>query len=782
MVQAPTRENNILDLLLTTIPDQVHRTNVVPGISDHSAISAELSLRAATSKKKPRKVLIYGKIKDKEGMAAKINEFVANITTNWQDRSVDQNWTQFKDGLRSIILQFIPEKTIREKHHLPWINHTIKKLLKRKKRRYDKAKRTQNNKHWEAYKRLQQECRNAIKSAHEQYLQGLFEEDSGKPSKKFWRTIKSRRKDNIGVPPLRDRNGILVTTSKGKAQILSDQYQKVFTNEDLQNVPTVTENHPNMNPIIISERGVTSLLKKLNTKKAIGPDLVSTRVLKEHAESIAPALTRIYQQSLDTGEVPEDWRKANITAIYKKSDKQDPANYRPVSLTSVACRCLEHIIFSEIMNHLDTHDILVHNQHGFRSKRSTETQLITTVEDLAQIMDKRGHADVLILDFCKAFDTVAHVRLLNKLEGFGINGSTHQWIRNWLTKRTQTVVIDGESSTQVRVGSGVPQGTVLGPLMFLLFINDIGKEVKESKLRLFADDCLLYRDIRSTSDMEALQKDLDSLSNWANTWQMQFNAAKCHQLRITNQRSPTATEYKMNGHTLQRVEHHPYLGVELSDKLSWSHHIDNSCQKANRSLNFIRRNLGRCSQATKTMAYKSLVQPHLQYASSAWDPHQRNHIDKLEKVQSKAARFILRRYGREESVTAMREELGLQTQQACRFVNRMTMFYKSIHGHVILPLPNCITRNVRETRGHHPHQFTLPSVHLDSYKFSFFPHTIRCWSILPVHIISSVTPETFKSNLQKALTKKEIIMVPPCDIYNRPRLGSGSDLLPRTVF
>ena len=434
------------------------------------------------------------------------------------------------------------------------------------------------------------------------------------------------------------------------------------------------------------------------------------------------------------------------------------------------------------MSHLDQHNILANNQHGFRTKRSTETQLLTTIDDLAQSLDNKGHMDVLILDFTKAFDTVAHKRLLRKLEHYGVVGNTHRWITKWLTQRTQTVVVDGESSTAIKVGSGVPQGTVLGPLMFLLYINDIGDEVHDSKLRLFADDCLLYREIRTRNDEEGLQQDLDKLTNWAKKWQMSFNAKKCFQLKITNKKSPINTEYKMSGHVIERINHHPYLGVELAEKLSWGEHINIITQKANRSLNFIRRNLGRCSSKTKEMAYKSLVQPHLQYACAAWDPHQAQHIQKIEKIQSRAARFVTGNYGRYESVSTMKTELGWLPQQASRFVCRMTTLYKITNSHIAVSLPDNITPNTRVSRGHHDHQFTVPPAYIDSYKFSFFPRTIRCWNILPPSIISSPTPDAFKASIIKALKTKELYMVPPRDIYNRPRLGSSSDSLPGAMF
>ncbi len=209
-----------------------------------------------------------------------------------------------------------------------------------------------------------------------------------------------------------------------------------------------------------------------------------------------------FQQSLDNGEVPKDWRRANITAIYKKSNRQDPPNYRPVSLTSVSCKTLEHIIFSHTMGHLDHYNILVHFQHRFRSK-SKETQLILTIDDMAKNLFVNRLMDMCILDFSKAFDRVPHQRLMAKLEYYGIRGQTRSWIEKWLTSRVQQVVVDGEISREEIVRSGVPQGMVLEPLMFLIFINDIGYNIS-STIHLFADDALIYRYVKNKEDSDNL--------------------------------------------------------------------------------------------------------------------------------------------------------------------------------------------------------------------------------------------------------------------------------------
>ena len=216
-------------------------------------------------------------------------------------------------------------------------------------------------------------------------------------------------------------------------------------------------------------------------------------------------------------------------------------------------------------------------------------------------LNHQKQIDIILLDFSKAFDTVPHQRLLTKLRYYGINGSTYNWIQTWLTQSTQCVVLNSESSCPVSVMSGVPQGTVLGPLMFLLYINDITKDIN-SPLRLFADDCLLYRVINSVEDINRLQEDLNKLSEWADTWQLKFNISKCTVIRCTRSLSPLTYDYTLHSRILDISDQHMYLGVLVHKSLSWSPHISNVVNKASRTLNFLKRNLNKCSKQVKESA------------------------------------------------------------------------------------------------------------------------------------------------------------------------------------
>ena len=277
--------------------------------------------------------------------------------------------------------------------------------------------------------------------------------------------------------------------------------------------------------LTINIEGVEKLLSGLNPSKASGPDEIPCRLLKELSHELAPVLTAIFNQSLNSGILPKVWSKAFITPVFKKGSRCEPENYRPVSLTCVSCKILEHIICKHIRLHLERHEILTPLNHGFRSKFSCETQLLLTLQDLLGARDTKIQIDLAILDFSKAFDTVPHERLLGKMKFYGINGPILQWTAAFLENREQCVMVDGAKSKPTRVESGVPQGTVLGPLLFLLHINDL-PGVVSSQVRLFADDCLMYRPIRVRDDQVSFQQDLLALERWGDTWGMRFNAKK----------------------------------------------------------------------------------------------------------------------------------------------------------------------------------------------------------------------------------------------------------------
>ena len=359
---------------------------------------------------------------------------------------------------------------------------------------------------------------------------------------------------------------------------------------------------------------------------------------------------------------------------------------------------------------------------------------------------------MIIMDFEKAFDKVSHRRLLAKIHDYGIRGKLYDWVKTFLTERKQRVVVNGEYSDWVSVTSGVPQGTVTGPLWFLIFINDLPNNIS-SKIRLFADDCVIYRTIRGPSDADLLQQDLHKLTEWQNKWLMRFNEKKCYVMRIAQARSPLQFEYTLNGSQLQSTSCHGYLGVDISSDLKWNQHIFRTAAKANRALGFVRRNLKPCSRRIKNLAYVTLVRPILEYGSAIWDPYTQLLIDKLESVQRRAVRFIMNDYSRFHSVSDMMSELGIEPLSFRRRIARLTNFHKARGGHLAIPVHQLLRPVTRFSRHTNKNSYIQISAKKDCYLNSFVPLTIRDWNSLPETITDITVTKHFKEAIYQHYLK-----------------------------
>ena len=297
------------------------------------------------------------------------------------------------------------------------------------------------------------------------------------------------------------------------------------------------------------------------------------------------------------------------------------------------------------------------------------------VEDLARNLSKGKQTDLVLLDFSKAFDKVNHSKLLWKLHQYVIRGHALAWIRAFLGNRSQTVVLEGEESGSVPVTSGVPQGSVLGPILFLAYINDLPDELS-SQVRLFADDTAVYLTIGGAEDGKVLQTDLDRLSVWEDRWDMEFNPSKCQVVRVTSSRTLFNIAYTLHGQVLEVVTSAKYLGVDISNGLSWNPHIDRITGNANRTLNFIQRNIKTKNQKVRETAYNTMVRPQLEYAAPVWDPYFKEKILQLEKVQRRAARWTTSSFDYRSSVTAIVNDLGWRTLEQRRADAGLCLFSK----------------------------------------------------------------------------------------------------------
>ena len=489
----------------------------------------------------------------------------------------------------------VPTKFSSLKNHQPWITTHTKRLLRRKHRLFQKTKGNKSRRLWKQYKSVKKDCQKECRRAHSTYVNAMFSEDF--QNKKLWSYIKSKKQENCGIPDLRNNQNDLVQDPLGKANLLNDHFSSVFSDPtpEIKTPPTSDSNIPKMQNIKVTRAGVLKLLLNIKENKATGPDGIPGKILKICANELADVFRLLYQASLDQGVIPDDWKHANIVPLHKKDDKSNPSNYRPVSLTCVSSKLLEHIVHSNIMDHLDALNFLNNAQHGFRQRRSCETQLINTLNDFSNALNNKGQIDAVLLDFSKAFDKVDHKGLIYKLRNAGINNNLISWCQSFLFDRSQQVMVEGKMSASKPVLSGVPQGTVLGPLFFLIYINDISINLSPgTEIRLFADDSLLYRRINSFNDTIILQEDLDRLQRWKATWKMEFHPQKCQLLCVTNKRNIIQQNYKIHNTILQETSAAKYLGISIDSHLKWKQHYSTTLKKANGVLAFLRRNIGDC--------------------------------------------------------------------------------------------------------------------------------------------------------------------------------------------
>ena len=397
-----------------------------------------------------------------------------------------------------------------------------------------------------------------------------------------------------------------------------------------------------MDSITIFPSEVFQALASLDPTKAMGPDAIGPRVLKFCSHALFIPIHHLFSISLRSSSLPAEWRLHRITPVFKSGDKSLVKNYRPISLLCTVSKVLERLVYNKIIDFI--HPSLSNFQFGFLRGRSSLQQLLLFVKSILMDNHKKCQSDVIYLDLRKAFDSVSHHILLKKLWCFGICGELWLWFKAYLSSRSQYVSINHISSDPLPVLSGVPQGSILGPLLFLIFINDLPQSTSLSELFLFADDTKARHTISTFSDCASLQSYLNSLSDWCTFNQMTFNESKSVLLRFSA--LPDCDYlYHLNNIPITISSSQKDLGVIISSSLSWSNHYHYVLPKAYKTLGLIRRVFSHSPSVNiRKKLYISLVRSQLLYCSSLWRPHLLKDIQLLEKLQRRATKFILNDY------------------------------------------------------------------------------------------------------------------------------------------
>lgn len=660
VIDFPTHvKGNTLDLLFTNLDPHPCLIDGDTGLSDHSAltfnISGFLPNHASPSRSRPPKfILNFGKA-DLTNISTQLAVMNSQLV-KMNECSTNQLWDFFKNKIIEIASANIPSIKLRSKK--TWLTRETRTIIGKRRRFFHTYRAFPTPRNLDQLNLISRLAKKLTRRDYTKYIDTHITDSlhSGNSKPLFQLIARSRKgvKDS-GVAQLHD-----CSTDSAITQKFADMFKSVFT-VDNGCLPQVTgQPVPPQDDIEVSEAGLLTQLQSLNHCKGAGPDKLSPGILKCFAPHIAPSLTHIFSHSINTGCVPDDWRKANVVPVYKKGDRKDALNYRPISLTCISSKLIEHIIAHQMRLFLDNNNLLSVCQHGFRKKHSCESQLIHTLTDLAMFNNTSSQVDVIILDFSKAFDTVSHTKLIHKLRAFGFNSKLVCWIESWLDGRSFKVVVNGCSSQPTRVTSGVPQGSVLGPLLFLLYINDLPNKIScaHTSIRLFADDAILYRPIHLPSDNLALQQQFSSVTKWAEDWQLRFNVTKCTSTSMLPVKSQYI--YHLQGAPLVCTHEFTYLGVKVSSSLSFDAHIRQTLQKASATLYMLMRALKKASPKAKRTSYFSICLPLLEYASEVWNPSLAYQIANFERINRKAFRWAYS-YKKFDSISKEMERAGWPT-------------------------------------------------------------------------------------------------------------------------
>ena len=678
-------ESSILDLIFTKEEEDVRDIKVLQplGKSDHGVVIADFVCEWKSKiEQKPRRM--YHK-----GNYEKILEELKEI--NWENefcnKTVQECWDIFKLKIEILIEKYIPLSKPRD-YNEPWMNGKLMKVWRNKYFAWKRYTETKGYQRYLDYKRETNLLKRQTRIAKRLYEKKIAKQVRNN-KRQFYRYVNSKLTVRPEISEMQNELGVLVDNDKEICNILAKYFNSVYTPESDDEMPEMDEMYrTEIRDIIISRIDIQTRLEKLNVNKSCGPDNMHPFVLQKTASETCKPLEIIFKKSMESGECPADWRSANVTPIHKKGDRTDPSNYRPVSLTSQVCKIFETIVRKHLLEHLTENNILRDEQHGFREGRSCLTNLLEIMEDWTQIIDEGDGIDVAYLDFRKAFDLVSHKHLIYKMSKYGIKNNVLNWVQSFLQQRTQRVIVRGEKSEPFNVTSGVPQGSVLGPILFLIFINDLPLGVI-SPVSLFADDSKVFSRIISEKNSqkrinegnyfdgkETLQNDLNSIRKWASIWKMEFNVDKCKIMHIGNS-NPKQT-YNMDGAELTETEIEKDLGVQVDNKLEFDKHIKGIVGKANRMLGLIKIGFSCLDQEIFMHLYPVLVRPLLEYCVQVWSPYKRKYIKLIERVQRRATKLVpaLKDLPYEERLT----RLKLTTLEDRRTRGDMILTYKLIEG------------------------------------------------------------------------------------------------------
>ena len=751
----------ILDLIIVDCPGYVTEHGLLDSICNlhHLPVYSKLSIQRAKRKTIHREVWHYN-----NGDYTSLN--AALINYNWDGlfesaQNIDVLAELVCDKILEISKEYIPVRniTVRAKDK-PWINFQFRKLIRLRNRWSGIYKRTCSVTH----KIIRNMYRSRVKNEYKRLKREYFDKQLdllNNPDvncKTFWNIVKTLYGSKVkrSVPTLID-NDNQYTTDSEKAELLNTYFASQShldpppSNYSLPNLTYITESR--ISDIYVTPDDVLDILGSLPVNKASGPDKISNRLLRHTAPGICHPLSRLFNTCMQNSHFPSSWKQANLAAIYKKNEDYIKENYRPISLLSCLSKINERLIFNELYEYCVSKDIFNKHNSGFKKLDGTVNQLINITHSLYSGLDNGYDMCMIFLDVSKAFDKVYHQGLLFKLEQIGVSGNLLRWFESYLINRSCRVLLNGTTSRWLSTNAGVPQGSILGPLLFLIYTNDIVENI-ESSIYLFADDTSLLHPIDDPiQSYELLNRDLKTLVDWAHQWRVTFNPSKTEYMLFSYKNQPPTTQTLYLGNSeIKQVHSHTHLGLTFDTKLTWKKHVERINKKALHRLGNIRRIRYLIPRLTSLNLYKTLVRPILEYADVVFDNMSATLQQKLDSTQREALVITTGAYRRTPTQN-LYDDTGLERLTNRRYQHRLSMYYKMVNNLVPTQLRNCLPPLVGRNANYNlrqgiPHRRIVPFTRTARFANSFIPKTTNDWNNLSNHVISSPSISCFKQSIK----------------------------------
>ena len=653
--------------------------------------------------------------------------------------TVEDAWTRIKSNLILLQDEFAPTKWIRHKGKPPWWTATVRRAIRRRDQSWRTFQVTGSHVAWAGYKRHRNDCvklQKKAKSAHELRLALAAKADP----KKYYAYVQSNRHLRESVGALVVEGLGTVSTNKGKAEALANAFRLVHRRDGGQQPSLVGLSHNDdlMPPLNITPVDVEQVISTLKSHKSAGPDGIHADILRPLADLLSGPVCQLYNRSLLDAELPSDWRSAWVVGIHKGGSKTSASNYRPVSLTCVLCKCLEKLIRVHVTKYLAQQNLLSSAQHGFTNGKSCLSNLLCFMDEVTRRIDEGQHIEVCYLDFSKAFDSVNHRLLQQKLGCFGLTWQLKSWIGAFLRGRTFRVKVSDALSEPVEVTSGVPQGSVLGPLLFLIYVNDL-LENRLNPVFAFADDIK----VACSQNRASLVEDLQAIQRWSTEWDLPLNLAKCRLLTEKREDHLPLTETV----SISTVSEMRDLGTTVTADYKPASQCILAAKRARRELFRLRRVLS-CRKAEVFIPlYAAMVRPHLEYCVQAWCPYLCKDIDYLERVQRNATKMVVGM--KNLPYPARLKALGLFSLRRRRARGDLIETFKILKGKTTLGRAQFFHMAPSVgTRGH-PLKLLKPHARLNARAKFFAVRVVGMWNSLPEEIVNAPSVDSFKKRLDQ---------------------------------